>query len=65
MKSLAIFSCALLFWQHGMAQSGTNDLLLKDYHPVSIYHVPATTVPKAAWPVTDPHSHDYANSDAG
>src|ERR1700754_1921658 len=64
MKPLFFLSCALLLWRQGTAQSVSNDLLLKDYHPVSIYRVPATTVPKASWPVTDLHSHDYAKSDA-
>ena len=37
-----------------------NDLLLKNYRPVSIYHTPRTEVAKAAYPVIDMHSHDYA-----
>src|ERR1700733_6080175 len=37
-----------------------NDILLKNYRPVSIYHTPRTEVAKAAYPVIDMHSHDYA-----
>ncbi len=37
-----------------------NDLLLKNYRPVSIYHTPRTEITKAAYPVIDMHSHDYA-----
>jgi predicted TIM-barrel fold metal-dependent hydrolase len=39
-----------------------NQLLLKDYRPVSIYKIPVTQVNKAAFPVTDMHSHDYAQT---
>ena len=41
-----------------------NDLLLKDYDPVSIYNVPITRIEKAKYPVIDFHSHAYAKSDA-
>jgi len=40
-----------------------NQLLLKDYHPVSIYKIPVTHVDKAIYPVIDIHSHDYAKTD--
>jgi predicted TIM-barrel fold metal-dependent hydrolase len=45
------------------AQNADN-LLLKDYRPVSIYKIPVTHVDRAAFPVIDMHSHDYATSDA-
>lgn len=41
------------------------ELKLKDYKPVSIYKIPQTTVAKARFPVTDFHSHDYPDTDAG
>lgn len=40
-----------------------NQLLLKDYRPVSIYRIPETKVDRAAFPVIDIHSHDYAKTD--
>src|SRR3984957_4071761 len=40
--------------------TGQNDILLRNYRPVSIYHTPRTEVAKAAYPVIDMHSHDYA-----
>jgi predicted TIM-barrel fold metal-dependent hydrolase len=40
-------------------------LLLRDYRPQSIYHVPKTQVERAMYPVIDMHSHDYAGDDAG
>ena len=45
------------------AQNADN-LLLKNYRPVSLYKIPVTHVDKAAYPVIDIHSHDYARSDA-
>jgi uncharacterized protein len=45
------------------AQNADN-LLLKNYRPVSIYKIPVTHVDKAAFPVIDMHSHDYAKTDA-
>lgn len=39
-----------------------SDLLLKNYRPVSIYHTAHTVVTKAAYPVIDMHSHDYAQT---
>lgn len=36
-----------------------DQILLKNYRPVSLYNVPVTKVQKAAYPVIDVHSHDY------
>ncbi|MBO0590180.1 amidohydrolase family protein [Cellulophaga sp. E16_2] len=41
---------------------GQEDLLLKDFDPVSIYKVPVTTVQKAKFTAIDMHSHPYPNS---
>jgi uncharacterized protein len=48
-----------------LSVSGQNadKLLLKNYRPVSLYKIPVTHVDKAAYPVIDVHSHDYARSD--
>jgi predicted TIM-barrel fold metal-dependent hydrolase len=48
-----------LLFMFASAQSADN-LLLKNYRPVSIYNIPRTIVQHAAFPVTDIHSHDYA-----
>jgi uncharacterized protein len=40
-----------------------DSLLLKNYRPVSIYHIPITKVDHARFPVIDMHSHDYAKTD--
>lgn len=38
----------------------TTDIELKNYRPVSIYHIPSAHITKAAFPVIDIHSHNYA-----
>jgi predicted TIM-barrel fold metal-dependent hydrolase len=43
----------------GVAQE---DLLLKDFDPVSIYNVPKTKIERAKFPVIDFHTHPYAKS---
>lgn len=37
-------------------------LLLRDYHPRSLYKIPVTVVPKAKFPVIDMHTHAYAKT---
>jgi len=44
------------------AQNADN-ILLKNYRPVSIYKIPITHVDKAAFPVIDMHTHVYAQTD--
>jgi predicted TIM-barrel fold metal-dependent hydrolase len=39
-----------------------DQILLKDYRPVSIHKVPVTTVPKARHPAIDMHSHPWAKT---
>lgn len=39
------------------------DILLKDYDPVSIYKTPNTVIEKAKFPVIDMHSHPYPTSE--
>lgn len=41
-------------------ENAAERILLKDYAPVSIFNIPVTEVDKAAFPVIDAHSHDYA-----
>lgn len=50
-----------------LAQSQTSptppdQLLLKDYRPISIYKIPQTPVDKAKYPVIDVHSHAYVQT---
>jgi predicted TIM-barrel fold metal-dependent hydrolase len=40
-----------------------NDLLLRNYRPVSIYKIPVSNVIRAKYPAIDMHTHVYANND--
>ena len=78
-KSLQIFMLMLPFLFSGFAgkaqvnetsfgatdpsQQEGSHLLLKDYQPRSIYHVPETKVTHAKFKVIDIHSHPYAITD--
>ncbi len=42
---------------------GQDDILLKNYRPVSLYKVPSTHVDKAAFPAFDAHAHNYAKNE--
>lgn len=44
------------------AQTNPEEILLKDYHPVSIYNIKETKVDKAKFPVIDMHTHPYPKS---
>jgi len=51
-----------LIFLFGYSLAAQEDILLKDYDPISIYRIPITTVAKAKYPVIDMHSHPYATS---
>ncbi len=57
-SKLILITVLGLIWT-GYAQE---DILLKDYDPVSIYNVPKTRVEKAKYPVIDMHSHAWATT---
>ena len=42
------------------SEKSVSDLTLKNYRPRSVYNIPKTSIEKAAYPVVDMHSHDYA-----
>lgn len=54
---IVVVQCLVI--NHSFCQSG-NDLLLKDYRPVSIYKSPQANISRAAYPIVDMHSHDFA-----
>jgi predicted TIM-barrel fold metal-dependent hydrolase len=65
MKNPFIFSCLLtagfVFLTSGKINAQPefpDNLLLKNYKPVSIYNVPVTYIPKARYAAIDMHSHD-------
>ncbi len=43
---------------------GADQVLLKDFRPVSLYHVPHTEVKSARYRAVDVHTHDYAKTAA-
>ncbi|MFZ9661763.1 MAG: amidohydrolase family protein [Chitinophagaceae bacterium] len=48
----------LMISEMALSQTSEN-LLLKDYAPESIYKVPVSSIHKAKFPIIDFHSHDY------
>jgi len=52
------------FQSIGQSDMNMNGLLLKDFRPKSIYHIPVTEMQHAKFPVIDMHSHDYAETQA-
>ena len=64
MKKYILLNVAILFlgFSAFSQQKAVDQLLLKDFHPVSIYAIPVTIPAKAAFPVIDMHSHTYANT---
>ncbi|HLN71957.1 MAG TPA: amidohydrolase family protein [Prolixibacteraceae bacterium] len=59
-----ILALALLTGSTCLKAQDADQLLLKDFRPVSIYKIPVTAVNKAVFPVIDIHSHDYAQTEA-
>lgn len=53
---------ALLSVFIGVKAQDADQLLLKDFRPVSIYKIPVTDVNKALYKAIDIHSHDYART---
>jgi len=62
MKTVTQFLLIFLSLQV-FAQKEADEILLKDYRPVSIYNVENTKVDKAAYPVIDMHSHPNVESE--
>ena len=60
MKLFITFFFSLVI-SNSFSQNADN-LLLKNYHPVSIYKIPTANIKKAAFPVIDMHSHDYVQT---
>ena len=62
MKNQILLITAILFlgFSAFSQQDASDRLLLKNFHPVSIYAIPVTIPAKAKFPVIDMHSHPYA-----
>lgn len=61
-KSIPIILFVLLACLNSFSQTDPDHLLLKNYRPVSIYHIPVTIPDHAKFPVIDMHSHPYASN---
>lgn len=57
MRGFSIHTIAFLM---GLVVTAQEDILLKDYDPVSIYKIQNTKVERAKYPIIDMHSHPYA-----
>ena len=55
--------CCISVPDFPLSGQNADNLLLKNFRPVSIYKIPVTHVDKAAYPVIDVHSHVYAKTD--
>src|SRR5688572_28039077 len=43
--------------QEAVKETTPDDILLKDFKPVSSFNIPVTTIKKAKYPVNDMHTH--------
>ncbi len=59
MKKLSI---AVITFLICLIARGQQDILLKDYDPISAYKTQNTIIEKAKFPIIDMHSHPYASS---
>ena len=59
---VAIVCFAILGNVSLMSQNADN-ILLKNFRPVSLYKIPVTRIERAAFPIIDAHTHDYAKND--
>jgi predicted TIM-barrel fold metal-dependent hydrolase len=63
MRLKYLLTTAILFINLSGSAQNPDSLLLKNFRPVSIYHIPVTKVDHTRFPVIDMHSHDYAKTD--
>ena len=59
---LILISGSILVNKLQISAQNADNLLLKNFRPVSIYNIPVTRIDKAAFQVIDVHSHDYART---
>jgi predicted TIM-barrel fold metal-dependent hydrolase len=48
---------------HSLNAQHADNILLRNYRPRSLYQVPVTKIDRAAYPIIDMHTHDYATTD--
>ena len=66
-KLLSAFGimCLAVVTGNVLMSQDANKILLKDYRPVSLFRVPVSHIEKAAYPIIDAHTHDWATNDTG
>jgi predicted TIM-barrel fold metal-dependent hydrolase len=62
---LTLILCSVIISGTSLMAQNADNILLKNYRPVSIYKVPVSHIERAAYPIIDAHTHDYAKTDAG
>ncbi len=66
MKQMAAIMVGIVCWAGGLSpaaeEPSPETLLLKDFHPRSVYKIPQTEVAKARYPAIDMHAHVYAKT---
>jgi uncharacterized protein len=62
--SFLVNAIIFIFLSQGAKAQMPENILLKNFRPVSIYKIPETKPGRAAYPVIDIHSHDYAATQA-
>jgi predicted TIM-barrel fold metal-dependent hydrolase len=60
-----IILCSALASGVCLKAQDADNILLKNYRPVSIFKIPVSHIERAAYPIIDAHTHDYAKTDAG
>ncbi len=55
----SFFALLLLVATSNLFAQKEDEILLKNYRPVSIYHTPTANIQRASFPVIDMHSHNY------
>ena len=58
----ALIVCEAVGLQWAAEEPSPETLLLKDFHPRSVYKIPRTEVAKARYPAIDMHAHAYAKT---
>lgn len=63
--TIPLFIISIVVWSQAPEPGTVNPetILLKNYRPHSIYKIPHSYIEKAAFPVIDMHTHDYAKTE--
>lgn len=64
MRILLINLIILITISYSQTKSLLDTLLVRDFKPQSIYHIPISNIQKAKFPIIDMHSHAYPESEA-